>query len=76
MFLPIMRNQENNKASANKEIIEIHVAVNQYYNYSERIMKKYYNKSPLHNRNNVKSNRDINELPEGRFTLTIRDNFI
>ena len=34
---PIIRNQENNIASANKEIIETHVAVNQYYNYSEMI---------------------------------------
>ena len=25
---------------------------------------------------NVKANYDINELPEGRFTLTIEDNFI
>ena len=30
-----------------------------------------YNKSPLHNRNNVKYNYDINELPEVRFPSTI-----
>ena len=40
------------------------------------MIQKDYNKSPLHNGNNVKSNCDINELPEGRFTLTISDHFI
>ena len=30
------------------------------------------NKSPLHNVNNVKDNCDINKLPEGSFTLSIK----
>ena len=33
--------------------------------------QKDHNQSPLHNGNNVKANCDIDELPEGRFTLTI-----
>ena len=32
---------------------------------------KDYNNSPLQNRNNVKANCVINELPEGTFLLTI-----
>ena len=70
MFSPIIRGQENNIVSSTKLMIETHVLDN-----AVRIIPrdnwKDYNKIPLHNRNNVKANCDINELPEGRFPLTV-----
>ena len=36
---PILRIQENDIISANKAIIETHVAAKRYYNYSERTIK-------------------------------------
>ena len=40
MLPPIMRSKENDIVSATKEIIETHIAVRHYYNYSDKIIEK------------------------------------
>ena len=71
MFSTNINIQGNNIVSATKAIVETHILQRHYQNYSDRIIKIDYNNSPLHNRINIKYNCDIDELPEGRFPLTI-----
>ena len=68
MFSPIIRSQEENIISATKAMIETHVAETAII-ITPGIYLKYYNQIPLHNGNNVKTNCDIDELPEGRFPI-------
>ena len=52
-------------------IIETHVAAKRYYNYFERIFKKTTIRVHLYNRDNVETKCCIDELPEGKFPLSI-----
>ena len=45
MYSPIMRSQENDIVSSIKAILETHVAVRRYYNYSERIVRIIHSNS-------------------------------
>ena len=71
MFYPIFRGKENDIVSTTKVMIEIHVVAKRYYNYSKRIIKKTTIMVHLKNINNIKDNCDINELPEGKFLISI-----
>ena len=70
MISPIMGIQENNIVSPTKAMVETHISEKSII-IIPNSNEEDYNKSPLHNRNNVKYNCDIAELPEGRLTLTI-----
>ena len=50
----IIWSQENNIASITNMMVETQCSGERCWNYSEVEIKKYYNKVPLHNGNNVK----------------------
>ena len=56
---PIKRSQEDGVVSDTKALIEMYIASMLYQNYSERIIEKDYNKSPLHNGSNGRADCDI-----------------
>ena len=66
-----MRIQENGIVSDTKTIIKNRRSGKQILELLRGGTWKDYNKSPLHNRNYIKANCDINEPPDVRFPLYI-----